>query len=171
MTPRLLVMAALLSLFVVSAAGAAPIISTTTQTSVTIGGLECGTSYTITIEGTTLTTSTKPCLVSISQTIRDGTTISGSVGWEATVAGATAANVRFYVDGAQVGTQENNPPYCANGDATCAVDTTELTDGAHAFKVEARDAAGDVIASDTVNATVQNGGSPPPPPPPPPPPS
>ena len=84
-------------------------------------------------------------------------TISGGVRWEATVEATTPADVRFYVDGAQLGARENYPPYCANGDAACAVDTTELTDPR--LQVEARDAAGTVIAASTANATVQNGAS------------
>jgi hypothetical protein len=134
----------------VGAASAAPIIASTTQTGITIDG--------------------RPPHNTISQSITGGSAISGVVHWEATTSGETPNNVRFFVDGEQQGAQEDFAPWCAQGDAVCAIDTQGLTNGRHVFKVESRNAAGKVLASNSRKATVNNQEPPLPPPPPSPPP-
>jgi glucose/arabinose dehydrogenase len=158
---------------------------TTNGTSYTHLGLSCGTTYTVAVEAfdaagnlsakAQLSTATTPCPPppsSISQSISGGGTISGTVQWDARTSGATPANVHFLVDGTDRYT-ESFAPYCFNGDATCAINTTTLPNGSHTFRVESRSSSGDLIASDSDTASVENNAppsSPPPPPAPPPPP-
>jgi hypothetical protein len=77
------------------------------------------------------------------------------VRWEATVSGSTAQGVYFFVDGSQR-SAEGSAPYCYAGDATCAIDTAALAKGSHTFRVESRDSAGNVLATNIATATVEN---------------
>jgi hypothetical protein len=97
-----------------------------------------------------------PASASISQTIGSGSTLSGTVNWQAYPDGGPRAHVDFFVDGVLKATQ-NASPYCYGGDQTCAIDTRSLADGEHAFKVVYLNAAnGKELASDTATASVDN---------------
>jgi len=105
--------------------------------------------------------------MAVTSTIADGQSLSGTVGWRATISGTTTSNVsqvQFLVDGTGVLTEYNSP----YGDTEGFFDTRTLQDGAHAFTVRATARDG-TVATGTINATVANGsgGTAPPPPPPP----
>jgi hypothetical protein len=73
------------------------------------------------------------------QTILDGTTISGTVSWLATVTGPVR-RVELLVDGARVATFRSGPPYGGT------LDTHQLRNGSHTFAVH-------VVGTDASEAT------------------
>jgi chitodextrinase len=162
----------------------------TTTTSATSTGLQCGTTYALGVDAydntgkrstvAELSTATFPCAPpppsstgAVTQTITNGATLSGTVGWRAVFdangdgVGDDPGSIAFYVDGTQV-LSEINPPF---GDTAGFWASTSVSDGQHTFQVRALNDAGTVLATNTITASVHNQTSPPPPPPPPPPPS
>lgn len=99
-----------------------------------------------------------PVVGSISQTITEGATLTGTVTWNAVYDGDNdgveddPGAVRFYVDGALV-LEEFDPPF---GDSVGFWNSTSVTNGSHTFRVEAWDAGGTMVASNQVTATVTN---------------
>ena len=72
--------------------------------------------------------------ISVTSSIANGATLSGSVSWTATPSGSVS-KVDFYMDGALKWT-ENAAPYVFNGDGN-KLDTKTLSDGSHVLKVVA----------------------------------
>jgi Glycosyl hydrolases family 16/Bacterial Ig domain len=100
---------------------------------------------------------------SVSQSIRDGTTLSGSITWTATPAPSRrVSSVHFFIDGVDKWTDQRRP-YQFNGDPNGKLDTTTLSNGTHTFRVNASWSRG-ATASNTVTGTVNTAASPPPPP-------
>jgi Bacterial Ig domain len=83
----------------------------------------------------------------------NGATVSGSIKWEATVTGGTAASIKFLVDGVEKWT-EYWSPYVFQGD-TGTLDTTTLANGSHSLAVQAVDGSGRP-ASASVQVNVSN---------------
>ncbi len=80
-----------------------------------------------------------------------GGTVSGTIVLAASAAdNVGVAGVRFQVDGAAVGAEDSSPPYALN------LDTTVLSNSAHAITAIARDAAGNTATSAAINVTVSN---------------
>jgi hypothetical protein len=93
---------------------------------------------------------------SISQTIETGSTLSGTVHWQAYPDGGPQPRVDFYVDGVLKSTQ-NAAPYCYADDTTCAIDTGSLSDGKHTFEVVYLNSSnGKELASNIATASVDN---------------
>ena len=123
---------------------------------------------------TATTTSPPPPTPSytVTESIKDGSTISGAVSWTAVPSNVSLTKqVDFYLDGALYHS-EIESPYGAPTDNT-SFDTTTLSNGSHTFKVVATETDGVTKASTSATVTVSNGSSTPPPagssPPPPPP--
>ncbi len=95
----------------------------------------------------------------VSSSIANGSTLSGSVTWQATPS-ASASKVEFYIDNVLKWT-EYAGPYVFNGDGA-QLDTRTLSNGSHALKVVATATTG-ATASQTANVTVANNAPPPPP--------
>jgi len=107
--------------------------------------------------GTAPTSDTTPPAAAITLP-RAGSTVSGSVvvaadAWD----DVSVAGVRFFVDGAAMGTEDTTRPYVITWD------TTKVADGPHTLTAVARDAAGNTATSSPVTVTVSNAASPPPP--------
>lgn len=106
-----------------------------------------------------------PPVATIKQTIVSGAVLSGVVNWRAVYDGNgdgvedDPGSVRFLVDGIQV-LSETNPPF---GDTENFWNSTSVSNGSHAFRVDAVNSSGTQVATNTVNATVTNGTPPPPP--------
>jgi hypothetical protein len=93
---------------------------------------------------------------SVSQTIKNGSTLTGSVSWMATPSDISATKqLDFYLDGTLTHT-EIGSPYGAPCD-TCLFDTTALADGSHTFKVVATKTDGVTTATASATVTVSNG--------------
>jgi hypothetical protein len=90
---------------------------------------------------------------SVSQSIKQGQTLAGTVSWTAGVSGpkSSAASVTFSIDGVVRSTDTTNP-FAFNGNGV--LDTTSLGNGAHTFTVVATTQTGK--ATSTATATVQN---------------
>ena len=71
----------------------------------------------------------------VTSSIANGATLSGSVSWQATPSG-TASKVDFYIDGALKWT-DHYSPFVFNGDGN-KLNTKTLSDGSHALKVVAK---------------------------------
>jgi hypothetical protein len=92
---------------------------------------------------------------SVSQSIKDGTTLSGSITWTATPApSGGVSSIHFFVDGVDKWT-ETRSPYQFNGDPNGQLDTTTLSNGSHTFRVTAIWSRG-ATASDPVTVAVSN---------------
>lgn len=105
---------------------------------------------------------------SVSQSIRDGATFSGSIAWTATPTPSRGvSSIHFFIDGVDKW-EDSRSPYQFNGDPSGQLDTTTLSNGTHIFKVVAAWSWRGATATNTVTATVNNAAPPPPPPPPPP---
>ena len=89
----------------------------------------------------------------ISQSVRTGATLTGSIAWSAVPTSANVSKVEFLIDGALYHT-ERTPPYGAPCD-TCSFDTTNLTNGAHNLTVTTLDADGNT-AGTSANVTIDN---------------
>ncbi len=88
----------------------------------------------------------------VTQTVADGTTASGSLLWQATPSGPSD-HVDFLVDGKLV-ESEKSAPYGAPCDS-CVYDTAKLSNQSHVFEVKAYTASG-VIAATSSTVTVSN---------------
>src|SRR3954447_2191651 len=89
----------------------------------------------------------------VASTIANGATLSGSLAWSATTAGATTSNVKFSIDGV-LKTTEQWAPYFFNGD-NGVLNTTTLVDGKHTLSVTATATDGRT-ATVTSTVTVAN---------------
>ena len=89
----------------------------------------------------------------ISQSIRSGATLTGSISWFAFPSSADVSKVEFLIDGALYHT-ERTPPFGAPCD-TCSFDTTNLTNGTHVLAVTTLDTNGDT-ASASATVTIDN---------------
>lgn len=85
------------------------------------------------------------------QTIANGSTISGSVTWQVTFTGITPYKVDMLIDNVLKWTEYSSPW----GDSG-PLDTTTLSNGSHIFKVNAYDSAGSLLVTSSVTATVSN---------------
>ena len=92
----------------------------------------------------------------VASSITNGSTLSGSVAWQATPSQAVS-QVDFYIDGALKWT-EKVTPYWFNGDGK-TLDTKTLTNASHVLKLVAT-AAGGTTAQVSVTVTVANGTAP-----------
>jgi hypothetical protein len=99
-----------------------------------------------------------PPTLTVTSSIADGATLSGSVVWEGTPSSAVTG-IGFYIDGTLRYT-DSAAPYRFNGD-TGKLDTTTLTNGGHALRVVATAADSTTAAA---SATVQVSNTSPPPP-------
>jgi Hypothetical glycosyl hydrolase family 15/Bacterial Ig domain len=97
--------------------------------------------------------------LTVTSSIANGSTLSGSVTWQATPSTSVSA-VDFYIDGVLKWT-EKLAPYVFNGDGS-ELDTKTLSDGSHVLKVVASSSSG---AKAEVSAAVQVANAAPPPPP------
>jgi len=141
-------------------------------TSYTFDSLACGQTYTLQVEAadgagnlsarTPLTASTAACdttppTVSVTSPT-GGSTLTGSVTISANASDDTAVSeVSFWVDGQQVGTVDNAPPY------TTSWDTRTASNGTHTITAIARDSSNNTTTSAPVTVTVNNVQAPPPP--------
>jgi hypothetical protein len=94
----------------------------------------------------------------VTSSITNGSTLSGSVPWQATPSTSVSA-VDFYIDGVLKWT-EKITPYVYNGDGK-TLDTKTLTNSSHVLKVVAT-ATGGTTAQLSVTVQVANGAAPPP---------
>ena len=86
-----------------------------------------------------------------------GATLTGTTPVNATAAdNIGVAGVQFTLDGANLGAEDTSAPYSVSWN------TTTATNGAHALRAIARDAAGNTTTSAPVSVTVSNTGTPPP---------
>lgn len=91
--------------------------------------------------------------LNVSQSIKDGRTLSGQVSWSATISGlkSNVASVSFSIDGT-VRSTDSTSPFSFNGDGI--LDTAGLSNGSHTFTAVATTQSG--TATTTASATVQN---------------
>ena len=95
----------------------------------------------------------------ITQTITPGSTLTGTVHWQAYPNGSPRPRVNFYVDGI-LKSSDDSWPYCYADDATCAIDTHSLSNGTHTFRVVyLTRSSGKFLTSNTASATVDNSSS------------
>ena len=141
-------------------------------TSFTFDSLACGSTYTLEVEAadgagnisprTPLTASTAACdttppTVSVTSPT-GGSILTGSVTLQASASDDTAVSeVSFWVDGSQVGSPDNAPPY------TLSWDTRTTSNGTHTITALARDSSNNTGTSAPVTVTVNNAQAPPPP--------
>jgi hypothetical protein len=97
------------------------------------------------------TTSSKQ--LAVTQNVKDGQELSGTMTWTAATSGAEASRVVFSVDGNPVST-ERYEPYVAFGDRS-SFDTRKLSDGRHVLSVRATGTTGET-ATATASVTVEN---------------
>jgi hypothetical protein len=119
----------------------------------TSAGVKAQTSATVTVANGSAPTGP----FSVISSITNGSTLSGSVPWQATPSQVVSA-VDFYIDGALKWT-EKITPYWFNGDGK-TLDTKTLTNASHVLKLVAT-AAGGTTAQVSVTVTVANGSAPP----------
>jgi hypothetical protein len=92
---------------------------------------------------------------SVSQNIKEGTTLSGSITWTATPApSGGVSGIHFFIDGVDKWA-DSRSPYQFNGDPNGQLDTTTLSNGAHTFRVTATWSRR-ATASDSVTVAVSN---------------
>ena len=93
---------------------------------------------------------TTPPTVSVSSPAA-GASVAGTIPVNATAADNVAvAGVQFTLDGANLGAEDTSSPYSVSWN------TTTATNGTHALRAVARDAAGNVTTSAAVSVTVAN---------------
>jgi chitodextrinase len=114
--------------------------------------------------GTTSPSSPPPSSTgTLTQTIANGSTLSGSVSWRAVYDKNSdkipddPGAVRFLVDGKTVLTEQTMP----FGDTTGFWSSDSVSDGRHTFEVHALNSSGTVVATNTVSASVQHDAPPP----------
>ena len=93
--------------------------------------------------------------VSVSSSIANGSTISGSKQWIATATGSGVARIDFLVDGTKRWT-EQTAPYYYNGDPDGVLDTTTLANGTHTLAALAFSSAGGELGRSSATVTVSN---------------
>ena len=104
---------------------------------------------------TTVTPDTQAPTVAITAPAASAT-VAGTVSVTATATdNVGVVSIELFVDGASLGTAASSP-------ASASWVTTAVTDGSHALTATAKDAAGNVGTSATVNVTVKNSTTPPP---------
>ncbi|MDX6475402.1 MAG: hypothetical protein QOH95_913, partial [Gaiellaceae bacterium] len=145
----------------------ATLVGSPASTSGTIGGLTCGTTYTVGVDAydgsgnrspqaTTAATTAACDVVPPTVTLTapaDGALVTGAVTVTAAADDDTAvAGVQFQVDGASLGAEDATPPYSASWDSTTS------PSGPHTITAVARDSAGNVTTSAPVAVTSQNQG-------------
>jgi hypothetical protein len=89
----------------------------------------------------------------VTSSIVNGQTLTGTLRWTATVSTTNVASVQFFVDGA-LKTTERRAPYVYGGDQGL-LDTTALSNGTHAFAVTATATDGTKV-SVSATATAKN---------------
>jgi chitodextrinase len=141
-------------------------------TSATLGGLSCGTTYTVGVDAadaagnrsgiTTISAQTNPCdaippSVSITSPTA-GATVSGTAQVSANASDNTGVvGVQFRVDGADMGIEDTAAPYQVDWN------TAGSANGGHTLSAVARDPSGNVTQSAPVTVTVANSAPPIPP--------
>ena len=141
--------------------------ATVTGTSTTLAGLTCGSSYTIGVEAfdtagntsarTSVLTATEPCdttapVVALGSPPA-GSNVGGVVVLTATATDAAGvADVKFSVDGVDLGAPDTERPYSA------IWDTRPVANGPHTIRVTARDAAGNSAFAEA-QLSVDNSGA------------
>lgn len=93
----------------------------------------------------------------ITNSLKNGQTLSGALTWTAIVNDGVASSVEFWIDGNQRWT-EYSAPYQFNGDPNGRLETTSLSNGGHVLTVIARTSAG-VSTSASASVTISNGGA------------
>jgi hypothetical protein len=96
---------------------------------------------------------TQPTLTVTTQSPSDGQTVSGSITWSVSVAGATPSRVDFAVDGSKTWSQAT-APYTYGGSGG-VLDSKTLANGAHTLTATAFGAKG-LKGSSTVTVNVEN---------------
>jgi chitodextrinase len=173
----------------------------TSATSYPVGGLSCGTSYSLAVEARdaagnvssrpSISASTSACpaqpppppppsapsLAALTFVSPTASTLSGLVTWEVT-SPVAVSRIDYSIDGGSTRWTEYVAPFMFNGDPDGRLDTSTLSNGSHTLTVDAYDAAGAKVATASRTVTVSNSASTPappppttPPPPPPPPPA
>jgi len=89
----------------------------------------------------------------VTSSITDGQTLSGSLRWTASTSTSSISTVEFFIDNVRK-TTERTAPYVYGGDQGM-LDTTQLTNGSHVFAVTATATDG-TKASVTATATTKN---------------
>lgn len=97
--------------------------------------------------------------VTLTNSVANGSTLSGSVTWLANASGFGIVRVDFLVDGVKRWT-EQQAPYQYNGDPSGVLDTTTLVNGTHTLVAIAYDSNSVELARATSSVTVSNGTSP-----------
>jgi hypothetical protein len=115
----------------------------------------------VTVNNATPTPTPSP-VVTLTNSIANGSTISGSVTWLANASGFGIVHVDFLIDGVKKWT-EQQAPYQFNGDPSGVLDTTTLANGSHSLVAIAYDSNNVEMARATSSVTVSNTASPPPP--------
>jgi hypothetical protein len=103
-----------------------------------------------------------PSTVSLSSSVANGATLSGSVQWIVNATGTGVARIDFLIDGTKKWT-EWYAPYYYNGDPNGVLDTTTLSNSSHTLLAIAYDASGNALTRVSVGVTVNNGSPAPPP--------
>jgi hypothetical protein len=98
-----------------------------------------------------------PSSFTVTSSIANGATLTGSLTWTATPSETTVSTVDFLIDGTLKWT-ENISPYYFNGDGN-KLDTTTLSNGAHTLALQAHAADGRT-ATTSISVTVANGTTP-----------
>jgi hypothetical protein len=91
--------------------------------------------------------------LTVSSSITDGQSLSGSLRWTASTSTSSISTVEFFIDNVRKST-ERTAPYVYGGDQG-TLDTTQLTNGNHVFSVTATASDG-TKASVTATATTKN---------------
>jgi chitodextrinase len=162
----------------------------TTATSYPVGGLNCGTSYSLAVEARDAAgnVSTRPSIsasasacpapppppppppspAALTFMSPTASTISGLVTWEVT-SPVAVSRIDYSIDGGSTQWTEYVAPYMFNGDPDGRLNTSTLSNGSHTLTVDAYDAGGTKVATASKTVTVSNSAPTAPPPPPPPP--
>jgi chitodextrinase len=144
---------------------AGALVNTTAGTTGIVGGLTCGTNYTLAVDAfdatgnsspkTTVMVATLPCTDTSAPTVSvtapaSGVTIGGTINASASAAdNVGVTRVEFLRDGSVFG-QDTTSPY------SISLDSTTVTNGSHTFGARAYDAAGNVGNATNITATVSN---------------
>jgi hypothetical protein len=119
---------------------------------------------TVTVSNTSSTPPPPPPPYTVSSSVANGSTLSGSVTWTARPS-ATSTKVEFLIDGTVQWTEWISP-YQFKGDPTGVLDTTTLPNATHTLSVVAHASDGRTATASS-SVTVSNSTSTQPPPPPP----
>jgi hypothetical protein len=124
------------------------------------GKTSTGTSITATSSPTAVVapapaTTLAPAPVSLTNSVANGSTLSGSVKWIAQTSGSGIARIDFLVDGAKRWT-EAYAPYYYNGDPNGVLDTKTLSNGSHTLTTVAYNTSAAVLARASSGVSVNN---------------